>query len=230
MPNQHVLNRLQALLDFFSALDTGGHTLSSAMKGLERELFIQHALSYIIAPPFRIGSGDITDLSGQRSGQLDIVIEYGNSISFPLVSAAHTPRLYLAEGVCAVIEVKSDLSGQWEELLASHNRLKMIQRSYADWMGYGNTLDQIPHFAVGYRGWKTVETLQRKLEQSGMDGLLVLDSRIFCGTKYQETGAASLYAFFVALQELTGGLMSVISDYKAYAFSAPIKKDEFPTV
>lgn len=217
MANHHVMNRLQALLDFFSAMDAGGRTLSSAMKGLERELFIHYALSHIIAPPFRIGSGDITDLSGERSGQLDIVIEYGNSISFPLVCAVHTPRLYLAEGVCAVIEVKSDLQRQWKEVLDSHRRLQFIRRTYADWASYGKMPQHIPHFAVGYRGWKTSETLQKKLEESGIEGLLVLEKGLFCGTKYREEGPASLYAFFMALQELTGGLLNVLSDYKAYA-------------
>lgn len=219
MANIHVMNRLQALLDFFSAVDLGGKNMSSAAKGLERELFIHYALSHIIAPPFRIGSGDITDLSGCRSGQLDIVIEYGNSISFPLISATHTPRLYLAEGVCAVIEVKSDLTKQWTEVLSSHSRLEPIQRSYSDWISYGRLPKEIPHFAVGYRGWKTLASLQKKLEESHLEGILVLDQGLFCGKKYQETGPASLYAFFIALQELTGGLISSLSDYKTYAFS-----------
>lgn len=217
MSNQHVMSRLQALLDFFSAVDSGGYTLSSALKGLERELFIHHALSHIIAPPFRIGSGDVTDLTGRRSGQLDIVIEYGNSISFPLVSAVNTPRLYLAEGVCAVIEVKSDLCGQWDDVLASFRSLQAIERTYADWLSYGSMSPKIPFFAVGYRGWKTVETIEKKRQESGLDGILVLESGLFSGKKYQEAGPAALYAFFIALQELTGGLVSSLSDYKAYA-------------
>jgi len=213
------MSRLQALLDFFCAVDSGGQTLSSALKGLERELFIHHALSHIIAPPFRIGSGDVTDLSGRRSGQLDIVIEYGNSISFPLVCAAHTPRLYLAEGVCAVLEVKSDLAGQWDDVLASHRALLPIQRTYADWMNYDKMSGSIPLFAVGYRGWKTIDTVEKKLAESGLEGILVLDAAIFCGKKYRETGPASLYAFFMTLQEFTGGLVSSMADYEAYAMN-----------
>ena len=219
MPNIHVMGRLQALLDLFRAADAGGKTLSSALKGAERELFIHYALSHIIAPPFRVGSGDITDLSGQRSGQLDIVIEYGNSISFPMVYTTHTPRLYLAEGVCAVIEIKSDLAAQWNEVLDSHSRLTPIRRTYADWISYGKIPEQIPHFAVGYRGWKTMATLQKKLDASHLDGLLVLDRGLFCGSKYRETGPGSLYAFFISLQELTGSLISALSDYKAYALN-----------
>ncbi|MBS0624744.1 MAG: hypothetical protein JSS32_01685 [Verrucomicrobia bacterium] len=210
------MNRLQALLNYFRASDAGGTTLSSASKGLERELFIQSALSNIIAPPFRVGCGDITDLSGQRSGQLDIVIEYSNSVSFPLVNGMNTPRLYLAEGVCAVIEVKSDLVGQWSEVLSSHQKLSQLRRSYADWISYGRMPERIPHFAVGFRGWKTMETIQKKLNESDLDGILVLNSGLFCGKKYKEKGPESLYAFFIALQELTGNLISAFSDYKAY--------------
>jgi len=129
----------------------------------------------------------------------------------------HTPRLYLAEGVCAVVEVKSNLAGQWNEVLDSHNRLKPIRRTYADWISYGRVSEQIPHFAVGYRGWKTMATMQRKLDESNLDGLLVLDSGLYCGKQYRETGPQSLYAFFITLQELTGSLISVLSEYKAYA-------------
>lgn len=226
MSNFHVMNRLQALLDFFSTVDRGGQTLSSALKGLERELFIHYALSHIIAPPFRIGSGDVTDLSGRRSGQLDIVIEYGNSISFPLVCAENAPRLYLAEGVCAAIEIKSDLSGQWDEVVATHRALSPIERSYADWLSYGKIAEKIPMFAVGYRGWKTMETLERKREEAGLEGILVLDSALFCGKRYREEGPASLYGFFIALQELTGSLISCLSEYKAYAMG---RSDTFET-
>lgn len=217
MPNIHVMSRLQALLDFFRAMDSGGKTLSAAMKGLERELFIQHALSHIVAPPFRIGSGEITDLSGRRSGQLDVVIEYGNSVSFPLICSVQMPRLYLAEGVCAVIEIKSDLTRQWDEVLASWKKLQDMQRRYVDWISYGKMSDKIPYFVVGYRGWKLKETVEKKRSLAEIEGILVLDSEIFCGKSFQETGPASLYAFFMTLQEKTGSLVSFLSDYKAYA-------------
>ena len=213
------MSRLQALLDFFRAADAGGSTLSSASKGIERELFIHYALNHIIAPPFRIGTGDITDLTNQRSGQLDIVIEYGNSISFPLLYAVNTPRLYLAEGVCAVLEVKSDLAGQWSEVLNTQSRLTPLRRSCIDWLSYKKQSDSIPLFAIGYRGWKTMETLRDKLDQSNLEGILVLESGLFCGRKYQEKGPEALYAFFMTMQELTGNLIHAFSDYDAYVFN-----------
>ena len=47
-----------------------------------------------------------------------MVIEYGNSITFPN-KLPETPRLYLAEGVCAVVDVKSALSKHWNEVTRS---------------------------------------------------------------------------------------------------------------
>lgn len=86
-----------------------GGSMRSASKGNEREAFINAFLSEILPPQFRFGSGDITDQSANRSGQLDIVIEFPFVPSIPIV-AGKSPRLYLAEGVLAVIEVKSDIS------------------------------------------------------------------------------------------------------------------------
>jgi len=123
MPNEHVRNRVEALQKLLIQAHGGGDCLSSASKGGERQDFIDLVLRNVIAPPFRFGSGDITDLSGATTGQLDIVIEYGGSISFSLIPGSNT-RLYLAEGVCAVIEVKSDVEAQWGEVIKTAKRLR----------------------------------------------------------------------------------------------------------
>lgn len=194
MPNPHVLQRLYEFLNMLRAVDAGGKTLSSASKGAERESFIRHVLSNVIAPPFRIGSGDITDASGHRSGQSDVVIEYGNSISFPL-PFPDAPRLYLAEGVCAVIEIKSDLSSQWDEVIRSRAALSPLRRKYSASISRGSVPENIPHFAVGYRGWKTQETLKEKMEAQDMEGILVLDSALYVSKSRQGTGVYSLFAW-----------------------------------
>lgn len=215
MPNPHVTQRLSELLNLFRTVDAGGKTLSSASKGAEREFFIHHILSNVIAPPFRIGSGDITDVSGHRSGQSDIVIEYGNSISFPMLLPT-SPRLYLAEGVCAVIEIKSDLSAQWDEVEQSRKALAPLQRDLSINFSIGEFSKNIPHFAVGYRGWKTQEKLKEKLEEQDMDGILVLDSGLYCGKMYQGVGVGSLFAFLMTLEYHTGRMISATPNYQAY--------------
>ncbi len=215
MSNAHVAKRLEAIMSLFRAVDAGGSTLSSASMGSEREFFINHVLCNVIAPPFRVGNGDITDSFGHRSGQSDIVIEYGNSISFPLILPT-APRLYLAEGVCAVIEVKSNLSSQWEEVKRSHGALAPLQRSYSQTVTYGTLSITIPHFAVGYRGWKTMDTLQEKAEELDLEGILVLDSGLYYGKKHQGTGIDALFAFFMTIQALTGIMLGCRPNYTAY--------------
>ncbi len=199
----------------FRSVDAGGKTLSSASKGAEREFFIQHILSNIIAPPFRIGSGDITDASGHMSGQSDVVIEYGNSISFPMI-LPNAPRLYLAEGVCAVIEIKSDLSSQWNEVERSRKSLSPLQRDLSINFAIGEVSKNIPHFAVGYRGWKSQEKLKEKVEEQNMDGILVLDSGLYYGKLHQGTGVESLFAFLMTLEYHTGQMISATPNYQSY--------------
>ena len=100
--------------------------MSSASKGNEREAFINGFLSEVLPPQFRFGSGDATDQNGARSGQLDIVVEYPFVPSLPIV-AGRSPRLYLAEGIVAVIEVKSDIAKQWDEVMTTANQLASLK-------------------------------------------------------------------------------------------------------
>ncbi len=113
-PNRHIMSRLDAMLALLLEAHGGGGTMSAASKGTERELFVNSFLSQVFPPHFRFGSGDITDSDENKSGQVDVVIEFPNLYSFPIWQSA--PRLYLAEGVAVAIEIKSDLSNQWSEV------------------------------------------------------------------------------------------------------------------
>src|ERR1700674_4880270 len=103
--------------------------MSSATKGVERQTFIDSFLREVFPTPFRFGSGDATDASGAKSGQLDVVIEYPFSPSLPIVGSAIT-RLYLAESIAAVVEVKSNVEQQWTEAVATANALRPITRTF----------------------------------------------------------------------------------------------------
>ena len=128
-------------------------------------------LSNVIAPPFRVGNGEITDQTGSTSGQLDIVIEYASSISFPLLRG-DSSRLYLAEGVCAVIEVKSNVATEWSDVLRKAEKLSQLKRV----PGTTGFVDpeppkRIPFFAVGYKGadsaYRSAE-IEAKLGEKGL--------------------------------------------------------------
>lgn len=120
--------RLDALHKMLMAGYYGSGELSSASKGSERELFVNSFLSQIFPPSYRFGTGDVIDGYVQKSGQVDIVIEYPNFMSFPYLMGG--PRLYLAEGVAATIEVKSNLVGQWNEALATAQKVKELKRIF----------------------------------------------------------------------------------------------------
>ncbi|WP_146747999.1 DUF6602 domain-containing protein [Achromobacter sp. HZ01] len=120
--------RLEAIHKMMMAGFYGSGELSSASKGHERELFVNTFLSQIFPPNYRFGSGDIIDGHTKKSGQVDIVIEYANFMSFPYLFGG--PRLYLAEGVAAAIETKSNLGGQWDEALATATKIKELKRIF----------------------------------------------------------------------------------------------------
>jgi hypothetical protein len=174
--NKHVRERLSACLAQLRAAHDGGRTMSSASKGNERELFVEVFLKNVLPRGYRFGTGDITDTHGHRTGQVDLVIEHSTTPSFPLVGTA-IPRLYLAEGVAAAIEVKSDLSSQWDEALQTGDKVAKLHTTS------GN---RVPFFIVGYRGWKRLETLEKKACAAAdagapLTGVLCLDPPGFVG-------------------------------------------------
>lgn len=175
--NKYILGRLEGIQEMLLASHKANKAASSNTKGKERESFINLFLSNALPPQFRFGSGEITDLSGKISGQIDIVIEYPllPSIQIPLTNS--DTRLYLAEGVAAAIEVKSDLRNQWEEVKETSRKLKHLRRRFSASKGYAPT--NIPLFAVGYTGWKYEKTAIQKLEEGFVDGILIIEDGLF---------------------------------------------------
>jgi len=102
--------------------------LSSASKGDEREWFVNNLLSLVFPTHYRFSSGEITDRYTNISGQVDIVVEYPHR--FSLAAYDGGPRLFMAESVASVIEVKSDLVKQWDEVCETARKLKAIRRTF----------------------------------------------------------------------------------------------------
>jgi hypothetical protein len=217
MANQIVLDRLISIQRQLMAIHDGNAAMSASSRGTERETFIGGFLSKVLPPVFRFGSGDATDANGNRSGQLDVVIEYPFGPSLPAVGQ-DAIRLYLAETVAAVVEVKSDISGQWQEALATAQKLAKLSRRFRVTMSMGPPpTHAVPLFAVGYRGWKTIETLQEKLQENPeVRGILVLQHQLFVGGGVIARGPAALWAFICVLHESTNSLASASTDPLAY--------------
>ena len=158
-------------------------SMSANTKGVERQTFIDSFLSQVLPSHFRFGTGDATDRSGAKSGQLDVVVEYPFVPSLPIVGSEKT-RLYLAEGISAVIEVKSDVASQWGEVERTARQLATLKRQYGSGVSFGpQSTPYIPFFVVGYTGWKNIDTMKAKLQPGLLEGILVIDSMHFASTE-----------------------------------------------
>jgi hypothetical protein len=182
-------------------LHGGGATMSSATKGTEREDFTSKFLEEVMPPSYRFGDGDISDQNGKKSGQLEIVVEYPFLPSLPMVGGS--TRLYLAEGVAAVIEVKSSLDAQWKEVEETAMAVKRLERKFGatvSMMG-PQPQPQIPFFAVGYTGWKKLDTIKSKLENKNIDGVLIIENGMFVSNEnYQGITAKGPWALWGLIQ------------------------------
>jgi hypothetical protein len=126
--NKALKSRIDSVFDSLMTSFRAGSELSSATKGIERELFVSAFLSQIFPPHYRFSSGDVTSHDDARSGQIDIVMEFPRGFSLPFHPSG--PRLFFAEGVAAAIEVKSNLSSQWDEVLATGKKLRNVKRRF----------------------------------------------------------------------------------------------------
>jgi hypothetical protein len=215
--NPHVFKRLEGLQTILRGVHQSSVGLSSATIGTERAAFIDEFLSKVLPPVYRFGTGDATDVAGHRSGQLDVVVEHPFSPSLPSVGAGPT-RLYLAEGVAAVIEVKSNLANQWDQVLTSSAALAPLRKRFEATMSSGGPpATTIPYFAVGYTGWSKLETLQDHVAAAPhVTGALVIDPGLYVGAEVGAWGPHALWAFICHLHFLTVSLQSASSDPFAY--------------
>lgn len=211
MINPHIMERLAGIHQMLMGAHQAGNPMSASSKGTEREAFIDRFLSQVLTPQFRFGNGDATDQDGRRSGQLDVVVEYPFVPSLPIVGS-HSPRLYLAEGIAAVIEVKSDVSAQWPEVDGTISRLSPLRRQYRSGLSFGPQANphSIPLFVVGYTGWKTLDPLVSRLQPGAIEGILVINSLLFASTDeffgVRTTGTPAALWAFIACIHLAAGM------------------------
>ena len=206
-PNPHIAQRLAGIQTILRGVHQSGQSLSSASKGDERAHFIDDFLANVLPAPFRFGRGDITDVKGARSGQVDVVVEYPFLPSLPS-PGTDGPRLYLAGGVAAVVEVKSDLAAQWPEVLDTAAKIAALERDLKPLFYYGDEpFPRIPVFAAGYVGWKQVSTLKQNLDPDLIQGILVIDPGLFVSTTtfqgIEGAGPWSLWGLISCLHQST---------------------------
>ena len=227
VPNELVIARLEAIRGILTAAFGGGRGMVSTAVGSEREAFVNLVLCNAIGPPFRVGTGEITDPEGHSTGQVDVVIEYASSLSFPLLQG-DSSRLYLTEGICAVVEVKSDVSRSWEVAVDKARAVHRLSHNVGH--AFRSTFwpkipEHIQFFIVGYKAWSDKAEIGRRIaKQRGgdapIDGALLIDDGIYVGAGEFEphslTGALSLYGFLLSIEHLTSSMIAAKPAYSAY--------------
>jgi hypothetical protein len=223
MPNTHVIQRLAGIQQILCGVHAASGPLSAASKGQERQAFIDSFLGNVLPPVYRFGTGDATDVAGNRSGQLDVVVEFPFSPTVPGVGGPAVTRLYLAEGVAAVIEVKSNAMTQWSEAARTASLLAPLTRTFGATMtfGAGPPDSHIPLFVVGYTGWKTADTLKAQLKANlNIAGILIIDAGLFVTSQQYggivANGPHSLWGLISVLHRITTSLSGAATDPISY--------------
>jgi hypothetical protein len=141
--------------------------------GYTREHFVKEVLSSFLPKSIIVGSGEIIDGDGNRSGQQDIIIYRAD---FPVITSLTPINAYLAEGVIATIEVKSNLStgtpnlnsafGNVKKVLSLQKAAEAISGSEAE-LRKLQELSIIKTYVIGYSGWKDSKSLLENYRMAG---------------------------------------------------------------
>jgi hypothetical protein len=204
------------------------------MVGAERELVLHRLFGEVLPPLYRFGQGAITDTCGSQTGQLDLVLELPFGLSLPLPAGAQ--RLYLAESVAAVFEVKSDLSTKWNDVLNSARKVRALKRDLRQvrkWVTEESAdphealreFDQIGSYAIGFRGFKSSSALQKRLTESPPadrpHGALVIESGAFVGLTGSADGEEGFFGFIAEVVALVNNFLGIAyPSFEHYAHTA----------
>ncbi len=208
-----------------------GSRLPNALIGSEREILVREFLAKVLPPPFRFGTGMVMDSEGRMSGQLDIVVEFPFLPSFPTPGAPE--RVYLADSVAFVIEVKSNLSSQWGEVKRTAAQMAPLQRNWSEHLhfgprGYpevpGPKRSQIPFLAVGFRGFASSSAISSKIAEarptSRVHCAAVIENGSYAsdmqGTTPAADGVAGLFALCVDAAYLARNVLTAQPELSGY--------------
>lgn len=223
--------RVGGIQKILMAHHAAGTRLPNACKGNEREILVREFLAKVLPPPFRFGTGTVIDSAGRSSGQLDIVVEFPFLPSFPTPGAPE--RVYLADSVAFVIEVKSDLSAQWHQVESKAAQLAPLRRSWTGHLHFGShgfpnnagpSESQIPFIAVGFEGFADSSALLTQISAiaapSRVHGAAVIKTGAYActvaGATASADGTAGLFALCADAAYLARNVMIAQPDLSGY--------------
>jgi len=232
-----LLPRLEAIRRILMAHHEAGVSFPNASKGSERETLVREFFSKVQPNPTRFGSGAIIDSSGIQSGQIDIVAEFPFFPSFPTPAA--NERLYLAESVSFVVEVKSNIGSQWSQVESTTEKLRCLRRSWKGHLGFDAdaltiheaSTSRIPIVAIGFEGPQTISLLENRLyatdEAKRPDAVLVVNSGSYVSTltNRRASGAQGLFALCADMTYFTMNVLSAVPNLDSYFGSTSSEAD-----
>ena len=149
---------------------------ASANLGYNRELFCSKFLARVLPPRLTLQRGEVWDSQGNRTGQLDIVILRDDTPSLTFGEA----NTYLAEGVFAVVEVKSNLSKtKLQEALNTLKQVKSLNLTGGPSITSGPVLNRALRCVFAYEGatWQTLLKEVAKSDNSDVADLICILTR-----------------------------------------------------
>lgn len=189
MPNEILDAQLAKVLTVLLAAAQPSDPASAHAKGLVREAFVQLYLRRVLPVSLRISSGDVIDALGHCTGHCDLVIEsrFAPTVPNPVGT---DDTLHLSEGVACVIEVKSSLHLQWDEVVKKAEQVRKLERSITG-AAVGGQVDysRVPMYVVAYHGWQTQQRVRECVDAGTVDGVLVLQPAYFYGKMTQHPSA-----------------------------------------
>lgn len=159
------------------------HKTSSEQKapkniGDNREFFVNDFIKTVLPSMLSIKSGEVWDRTGFKTGQMDIIIIRDDAPSLDFGGK----NAYLAEGVFAVIEVKSNLTvSKLGEAARTLGRVEQLQIPKPTILMGGYNLGRPLRVLFAYTGvtWKTLEkAIDKHNWQELFDLICILDRGI----------------------------------------------------
>lgn len=128
---------------------------ASANIGKNREIFCSNFLEKVLPPKLSVRSGEIWDSENHKTGQLEIIILREDAPSLDVGSE----NIYLAEGVFAAVEIKSNLDRtKLQEAGRTLLKVKDLKINLGGAISIGKPMKEPLRMIFAYEGaaWETL--------------------------------------------------------------------------